>query len=310
MSIAVICNHKNPKPWAEAIQRHLPDEKVEVFPHISNFEEVDFLVVWKATTEEFQQFPNIKVIQSLGASVDHILNSFEVPNDVLISRIVDFSLSHDMWEFVLAIILGEMKLFTKYDHDQHRKIWQPQNYKRIEDITLSILGAGEIGMHMAKQFSKMGFAVNTWSASPKSEVAGIKSYYGKDQLPSFLPDTDFLINILPYTPHTEGIIDYPLLSLLKSDSYFINVGRGESIVEKDLLRVLSEGAMRGAFLDVFQTEPLPENHPFWTNQKIKITPHIASITNVKTATLQIIDNYKRLQKGDKLLHLVSKSKAY
>lgn len=309
MSLAIVFINKDESPWAEALRRKLPGVKVEIYPDIEDFEKVEFILAWKAIAGIFEMFPNLKAIQSMGASVSHIYKIFDVPETIAVSRIVDFRLADDMWEFLLGLILKDMKNLDQYALNKAAKNWQPLEYKCIHETTVSILGAGEIGMHVAKQLEQIGFKVNIWSRA-KKEVENINSYSGLDELKQFLPTTDYLIDILPLTEATRDLIDYVFLSDMNSNGIFINVGRGEQVIDSELIRLLDNGKLREAILDVFHQEPLPLDHPFWTHPKIQITPHVASNTNIGTSTELISENFKRLTQGKKLLHLVSKEKGY
>lgn len=310
MSIAILCNQKDPKPWANNLKKRLHGEVIEIYPEISDFDAVDFLLVWKGEPYELERFPNVKVYQSLGASVDHIFKAIEIPETAEVTRIVDYTLSHDMYEFCLAVVLGSMKNLTLYYSHKLHKNWYPHPYMRIEDTTISILGAGRIGMHVAEEFNKLGFRVNVWSDSNKKSKDGIHAFEGKERLKYFLPVTDYLINLLPYTKETENLLNKEFFSMLKKGAFLINPGRGESLVDEDLIEAINKEKLSGAHLDVFSVEPLHKSHPFWDHPKIQITPHIASITNVDTAIEQIVENYLRLKKGQELQNLASKNKQY
>ena len=309
MSLAIVFINKDETPWAEALKRKLPGVEVEIYPDIADFEKVEFILAWKAIAGIFEMFPNLKAIQSMGASVSHIYKIFDVPETIAVSRIVDFRLADDMWEFLLGLILKDMKNLDQYALNKAAKNWQPVEYRCIHETTVSILGAGKIGMHVAKQLEKIGFKVNIWSRS-KKEVENINSYVGLDELKQFLATTDYLIDILPLTEATRDLIDYDFLSQMNPNGIFINVGRGEQLVDHDLISLIDDKKLRGAILDVFHQEPLPLDHPFWTHAKIQITPHVASNTNIETSTELISENYKRLITGENLLHLVSKEKGY
>jgi glyoxylate/hydroxypyruvate reductase A len=159
------------------------------------------------------------------------------------------------------------------------------------------------------KLAALGFPVVGWSRSPKS-VPGLESFAGETMLAAFLARTDILVCLLPLTPATAGIINAHTLSLLPRGAFVINAARGGHVVDADLIAALNSGQIAGATLDVFQTEPLPQDHPFWTHPKITVTPHIASITNPETAGEQIVANIRRLVAGAPLLHLVDREAGY
>jgi glyoxylate/hydroxypyruvate reductase A len=263
---------------------------------------------WKANSDALLNYPNLEVVQSVGAGVEHIHTLQGLTDKITICRLVDTNLSNDMWEYLLAAVLGHMRDFSFYSINQQSKKWNPKPYPSIKEKQIGIMGLGEIGGHVAKQFATMGFNVRGWSGSKKN-IQGVESFDG-NQFDEFLNGVDILINILPLTPQTQNILDRQNLSKLNKHAYVINVGRGNHLVEEDLIELLEEGFLSGAMLDVFKTEPLPESHPFWNHPTIQITPHIASETNLDSATDLIVENYKRLISNQALLHVVSQVKGY
>ncbi len=309
MSIVLIFENKNVKPWKKALSAKLPRTTIEVYPHVKDKEAVDFVICWKPHKNVFEQFPNIKVIQSVGASIDHIINSQHINKESIITRIVDQNLSNDMWEFLITIVLSELKNIRTYVSQQSSGIWQQHEYRSIDNTTISILGLGSIGGYVAKKFAQIGFRVKGWSNS-KKEISKVESYHSENEFNTFLDDSDFLINLLPLTDKTEGILNTSVFQKLPKNCFLINVGRGEHLVDKDLINQLDAEMLSGAFLDVFVTEPLQKEHPFWDHPKIKITPHVASLTNVETAIEQIVENYRRFLNKEALLNSVSLKKGY
>jgi len=309
MSILLIFENKDIYPWKKALQEKLPTATIEVYPNVKNKEDVDFVICWKPKKNVFDQFPNIKIIQSVGASIEHITSSQTLNDDSIITRIVDERLSNDMWEFLLTIVLSELKNTRTYLSQQAKNTWKQHDYKTINDTSISILGLGKIGGYVAEKFAQIGFKVKGWSNS-KKQISNVKSYHGEHEIVPFLNDSNFLINLLPLTDKTYGILNKNIFDKLPKDSFLINVGRGEHLVEVDLINSLNNSRLSGAFLDVFINEPLPKAHALWNHPKIQITPHVASLTNVDTAILQIIENYTRFLKKEKLLHTVSIQKGY
>ncbi|SEL49741.1 glyoxylate/hydroxypyruvate reductase A [Aquimarina amphilecti] len=309
MSILIIFNNKDPEPWKKVLTSKLPNAIIELYPTVEDIAAVDFVVCWKPEKNILMQFPNIKVIQSVGASIDHVTNSQVIPKNSKITRIVDTKLSRDMWEFLLTIVLTQLKNTKTYLQQQEQRIWNQKEYKSIDNTTITILGLGTIGGYVAEKFAALGFIVKGWSNSRK-EISGVESFNRRESFDSCLSQSDFLINLLPLTDETRDIIDRNALNKLANDAFFINVGRGEHLIETDLIELLDTDKLAGAFLDVFRKEPLPKEHPFWQHSKIQITPHVASLTNVESAANQIAENYKRFLNHQELLNLVSLNKGY
>lgn len=309
MSILLIFENKNVEPWKKALIEKLPNTTIEVYPNVKNNESVDFVICWKPKKNVFKQFPNIKIIQSVGASIEHITNSQTINTDSIITRIIDKKLSNDMWEFLIAIVLSELKNTRIYLAQKSSKTWHQHDYKSISNTSVSILGLGQIGSFVAEKFGQIGFNVKGWSNSSK-QIPNVNSYHKENEFNLFLNNSDFLINLLPLTDKTKGILNKSTFQELPRNSFVINVGRGEHLIEEDLINQLDNSLLSGAFLDVFKEEPLPKEHLFWNHPKIQITPHVASLTNVKTATNQIIENYNRFLNNEELINIVSLKKGY
>ncbi len=309
MSIVIIFENKNPEPWEKALKKRLPKTTIEVYPNVKNKKAIDFAICWKPQKMVLKQFPNLKVIQSVGASIEHITNTQIIHKNTQITRIVDKQLSSDMWEFLLTIILSELKNTKTYLEQQANNTWEQHHYNTISNTTISILGLGKIGGFVAEKFAQIGFNVKGWSNS-KKQISNIKSYSGENEFDSFLNNSNFLINLLPLTDKTKGILNKKTFKKLPKNAFLINVGRGEHLVDVDLINVLDASLLSGAFLDAFIEEPLPKEHLFWSHPKIKITPHVASLTNVDTAIEQVLDNYNLFLKNKKLINIVSLKKGY
>lgn len=309
MSILLICPENYARNWKKALKKRLPNTNIYIFPEIESPESVEYIVCWKPDKHVFNQFPHLKVVQSLGAGVENITRTNTIPPNAVLSRIVDNNLANDMWEYALTATLYFIKNLNRYRNQQQAKVWRQKRYRRIQDTQVSILGLGQIGALIAKNFAQMGFQVKGWSNSLKT-ILNVETFVGLDGLSPCLDQANVLINVLPLTTATEGILNKKNLQQLKEGACLINVGRGGHLVEKDLLELLDNDFLNCAFLDVFSLEPLPESHVFWKHPKVTITPHVASLTDLNSAAEQIVENYQRFKNGEKLLHLVSIEKGY
>lgn len=307
MSIAIIFNNKEASTWAKKIKTSYGVE-VEVYPNIKDKSVIDFLLVWRPHDNYLEEFPNVKVVHSIGAGVDHMLNS-SVNENVYLARIVDHDLKHDMFEHVLSIVLLENKRLLTYMENQLSHEWKPKRYKSSKNTSITILGVGEIGNYVANKLVDLGYCVKTWSQSNK-ENTPFTHYFGKEGFLKAILDTDFIVNILPLTKKTVAIFNKNFFNQLNSKPVLINVGRGKHIVEKDLVLALQEEYVLKAFIDVFETEPLPDDHFYWNNNKVFITPHVASVTQADTCIEQIMVNYFRMKNDEPILNTISKEKGY
>ncbi|MBN2236258.1 MAG: glyoxylate/hydroxypyruvate reductase A [Bacteroidales bacterium] len=309
MSLLILSPTRETDTWLQALQEEDPKIPIFVYPENIDNESVEFVLAWNHPYGSLKNYPNLKCISSMGAGVDYLLKDPELPEQVLLTRIVDPELSKTMFEFILAMVMNHLRGLTHFKQSQANQKWEPAAYQRIEDIRIGIMGLGVIGSYVAKRLIGMGFRVNGWAQSPKPNCKATV-YSGSNELETFLNSTEILICLLPSTPSTHGLLNKETLAMLPKGASLINVARGDILVERDLIDLLDNEQLSLASLDVFQQEPLPNNHPFWKHKKIDITPHVASLTNPKTVAPQIVENYWRMKKGQELMHSVSRKKGY
>jgi len=306
MSVLVISPGRDPGPWIEAFRNQHSDMKIYAYPEAHDPDEIEYAISWKHPRGIFIHYPNLKVIASMGAGVDHIIRDPDIPENIIITRIVDDQLAVDMSDFVLALVMDHIRNIS-FHHNSHN--WEPIQYRRIEAEHIGIMGLGILGSAVAKTLIKNRFNVSGWSKTPK-ELPGVNNFSGEKQLEKFLNKSTILICLLPLTPETENILNKEFFEKLPKGAYLINVARGQHLVEFDLLEMIDKGHLYGASLDVFRTEPLPQEHPFWNHPKIKITPHIASITNAERVVPQLIENFRRLKEGKELKNTIERNLGY
>lgn len=299
MSILLINDKFNPKIWIEALQALDPSLTIEVWPQVADPAKVEFAIVWRYPHGELTRYPHLKAIQSMGAGVDHVLSDAQRPS-VPIARIVDPYLITEMTQYVIAATLYYARRLDFYTAAKAKKTWLPQV---LEDKRIGIMGLGQLGADAAAKLVNLGFHVSGWSRKPKN-INGVHCFSGEAQLPEFLQQSDILICLLPLTAETRGILNAGLFAKLPHGAYLINAARGQHLVEKDLLQALDKGQLAGACLDVFEVEPLPQDHPFWSHPKVLVTPHIASVTRADSAAAQMLENYRRALSGRPLLNVV------
>lgn len=308
MSLLLIAKNRDMKPWKEALLVEDPNLDVEIWPKVQSKERVTFAVSWNHPEKVLGNYPNLKVVTSLGAGADHLLKDESIPEVVQLARVMIPSLKNQMTEYVLNAIQNYRFHTAQYVDQKREAFWSKHDPISKEDCTIGILGLGEMGAAVANLLMINGCKVNGWSKS-KKKIEGI-SCFGEDKLDDFLSETNILVCLLPLTKETSGILELDLFKKLKQPAYLINVARGAHLVEEDLIYALDTGALIGACLDVFEEEPLPKNHLFWNRPKIMITPHVASITDPKEAAKQIVENYKRSLSGMELLNEVNREKGY
>lgn len=306
MSLAIISPGRNPKVWIDALTFHNPEISIQVYPQIDRPEEVEMALLWQHPPGFLSTLPNLKLISSLGAGVDHILSDPTLPADIPIVRIVDEKLTWSMTNYVVMGVLNFHRQITRYQADQKRKVWD-MSHPEI-GVKVGVMGVGALGGDVLDKLHYMGFPVFGFGFTEKKDFR--HPYFFKDRLQDFLNEINVLVCLLPLTPDTENILNRSLFQKCNPGTYLINVARGKHLVEEDLIPALDEGYLSGALLDVYRKEPLPESHPFWEEGRIQLTPHIASVTNPQAAAPQIIDNFRRLQANQTLLNIVNREKGY
>lgn len=318
MAIALIAGREENEPkqyvwflneWKEALLALDPSLDIRIWPNVGDPKEIDAAFVWRHPYGLLNEFPNLKLIASLAAGVDHIFTDTHLPKHIPTVRITDPYMANDITQYVLACVLHYVKRMEAWDGYQKQKRWMKQPPFNFAHKTIGIMGLGFLGEKSARALFHIGLKVIGWRNSSK-ELEGIKTFFGKAQLSDFLKQSDILVCMLPLTAETQNILNKNTFAQLPKGSFLINVGRGEELVEEDLIKSLDSGHLTGAFLDVFRQEPLPTEHPFWTHPKIHVTPHIASVTNAATAAPQILDNYQRMMAGKPLVNQADLQKGY
>jgi len=306
MSIAIVSPGKDPKPWLEALRQVDSSLDIQVYPQIEDLKKVEMALVWQHPPGFLRNFPHLKLISSLGAGVDHILSDSEIPHHLPIVRIVDEKLTWSMTNYVLMGVLNFHRQLYRYQKDKDNGIWDMSNPEI--SIKVGIMGVGALGGDVVDKLMYLGFEVCGYGLNDKKSLSF--PYFAKHQLDDFLSDINVLVCMLPLTSETEGILNITLFQKCNPGTYLINVARGKHLIEEDLIPAFEEGYLSGAMLDVFRVEPLPRTHAFWSDSRIQLTPHIASVTNPKAAAPQIVENYKRLTNGLPLQHQINRVKEY
>ena len=295
--------------WCELLAAALPH--AEVFPWQDDGPAcgADVAVVWRPPAALFARERELRVVFNLGAGVDALLNLPDLPDDVLIVRLEDAGMAAQMAEYVAHYVVRASRHFDEYEALQKAGRWQPLAEIDRRQWPIGVMGLGVLGTSVARVMAELDYPVAGWSRSGR-RIEGVHTYAGLDALPDFLARTRVLVNLLPLTPDTEGILCRATLSQLLPDSHLINLGRGAHLVEEDLPPMIDGGHMAGAMLDVFRVEPLPAGHPFWTHPRIKITPHVAAITLRRETIEQIGAKILAFMRGETITGVVARERGY
>lgn len=308
MALLFLSRHHDSTTWRHVLVQLMPELDIRVWPAVGDEEEVDIALVWNPPQGLLKGFNRLKLIISLGMGIDHLLQDPTLPQ-VPIVRLVDDSIVTQIGQYISWAVLQQHRSFSVYQHLQQKQRWQPLPLTDTTTCAIGILGLGVLGQHTANVLSTLGFPVLGWSRTAKA-LHGIRCFHGSQGLSNMLAQSSILVCLLPLTKATQGIINAATLAKLPQGAYVINCGRGAHLVEEDLIKTLDCGHIAGATLDVFRREPLPPQHPFWSHPKIRVTPHIAGITNPCTAAPQVIENIRRIRANQPLLHPVDRNLGY
>lgn len=289
----------NTEKWIAGLQQRLPQARIRKWT-AGDTAHADYALVRQPPVEMLQGRA-LKGVFALGAGVDDILNQLRehphmLAEGVPLFRLEDTGMGRQMQEYAVWHVLGWFRRFNDYQQQKSESVWQPLRNHSRDDFTIGILGAGVLGSSVAESLRFWGFPVRCWSRSPK-DLPGVTSFHGEAQLDDFLAGSQVLINLLPNTPQTVGILNRKLLGKLRPQAYLINLARGAHLVEDDLLAAIEAGEIKAAALDVFVQEPLAQQHPFWAHPAIAITPHNAAVTLPEEAMDYIADAIRLRETG-------------
>jgi glyoxylate/hydroxypyruvate reductase len=300
--------------WSKKFSDAAPGRKVHVYPDSLTDPAVHYAIVWKHATGALAKLPNLKVIFSLGAGVDHVFRDPLVPK-VPVVRVVSNDLTNRMSEYVVWQVLDHHRLGPKYRAQQRAGIWlEDRAQVAAKDVNVGMLGLGVLGSDAALKLKALGFQVSGWSRSAHV-IDGVQTFSGEAQLGAFLSGVDILVCLLPLTPATANIIDAALIGQLTKRGplgapVIINAGRGGLQNEADLLAALDDGRLSAVSLDVFQQEPLPTDSAFWNHPRVSLTPHAAAASDPNALVLPIVEQMAAFERGEALRNLVDGTHQY
>ncbi len=300
----------NPHRWYELLSK---EREVVLEPEPLDDPSIEYAVLWKQKRGILSKLPNLKVIFSIGAGVDHILADDLLP-DVPIVRVVADNLSEHMREYIAWRVLDHHRQGMLYRSQQRQKIWHDARQVLAREVTVGIMGFGHLGRQAAEMLMPFGFKINGWSRRPR-EMAGVSCYSGEEGLTPFLNATDILVVLLPLTPQTDGIVNRSLLSKLRKDGplggpCLINAGRGRLQRDDEILRALEEGILKEASLDVFEHEPLARTSPLWNHPRVFITPHAAATSYAEHLAAPMLAQMDAFEHGEPLRNVVDRETGY
>jgi glyoxylate/hydroxypyruvate reductase A len=295
--------------WANAFGEIAPE--IDFQPHQpgQDVSAIPYCLVWRTAPGLWPAMRNLRVIFGLGAGVERLLADPDLPHNVPLVRMVEPELTRGMVEYVLWQCLFHHRKVWELEAAQSCAAWRPHTYPPPWDRTIGIMGLGALGTAAAAKLLEFGFQVRGWSRSPKA-LPKVETFFGHEQLPEFLSKSEILVCLLPLTAATRGILDAAVFAQLPRGASLINAARGGHLVEADLTAAMASGQITAATLDVFETEPLPQDHPFWSTERLYVTPHNAGITDPRSAAWRIARQIARFEAGEALENVVDRARGY
>lgn len=305
----------NERAWADRFAAALPGRRVVLRTDQYDPDEVEYIFIWKPKPEAFDGLKNLKAVLSLGAGVDALLRHPRLPEGVPMVRFMDEDLTQRMSDYVVSQVTMHQRLATRFKRDQEAKRWVQLYPAPAWDAHVGIMGLGQLGQDVIRHLKVFGYKLRGWSRTAKA-IEGVETFAGEAGLEPFLAGTDILVNLLPLTPETHGILNYETFAKLNRGGIdgegpvVINAARGGHQKEADIVRALRDGTLKAASLDVFEVEPLPKESPLWEMDNVYITPHIAAASSEKTGVAYFSKVITDHEKGLPLPNVVDVSRGY
>lgn len=287
--------------WHAALTSHLPDTVV-VSPE-DDLTTVRYALTWTPPPGLFAQMPSLEVVFALGAGVNHLID--QLPPAVSLVRLEDAGMAAQMVEYHLYAVLHYFRSFDRYASLQQTGSWSPLPPPDPASFRIGVLGNGALGRQVSAALRALGFEVSSWARTARPGV-----HHGEAGLRELLSGVDVLIVLLPQTPQTVGLLSAERLAWLPPGAALINAARGGIIDTASLLEALDRGRLRGAFLDVAPTEPLPAGHRLWTHPQVVLTPHVAAASLPEPSVAQIVANIRRHERGERMRGLICSAAGY
>ena len=302
----LVATGRDEAAWCEALRAELPQARV----HASlGAPPCDYAVLWKPAAGLFERQRRLKAMFSLGAGVNSLLAMPELPGDVPLVRMEDAGMAAQMVEYALYVALREFRAMRAYAADQASMRWAPRPVEPRGDFRIGVLGLGVLGGAVARELAAFGFDVIGWSRTGAAP-AGVRGVSGQAGLLETLSTSRLLFVFLPATPATTGLIGKAALAKLPRGAAIANLARGEVLDERALLSALDAGHVAAAYLDVFAEEPLPPGDPLWSHPCVSITPHVAALTDVRAACVQIASKIAAFEAGQSVTGVVDRTRGY
>jgi glyoxylate/hydroxypyruvate reductase len=273
--------------------------------------QMDVAVVANPPAGFLARLSQVKLVQSLWAGVEPLINDKHLPAHIPLARMVDSRLTQAMVETICMHVLNAHRQMPAYQRQQREKRWFQLEQPSPSSRTIGLCGFGQLGAAAARMLRAFGFRVIALRREEGQSTTdnGVEVVSGVNGFGKLAASSDIVINLMPLTTQTTGFFNQSAFELMKAGATFMNFGRGGHVDEGALEEALKEH-LGHAVLDVFSTEPLPPTHWAWEHEKVTVTPHAAAYTNPSTAAKVVAENIQRLREGKELLYLVDRERGY
>ena len=295
--------------WLSLLQAALPEEHFVTTRDPATDPQIDIAVVANPPPAALRNLPNLRFIQSLWAGVETLLSDATVPAEIPLARMVDPAMNTAMAETALWAVLSLHRGYFECAMQQAQGQWQSVPQPRADEVSVAVLGLGQMGRAVAMRLVQNGYRVSAWSLNAAT-LEGAQTAHGERALGQVLAAAHIVVNLLPLTAATRGILNAQAFAAMRTGASLINLARGAHVVDTDLLAALNSGHLKRAVLDVFQTEPLPADHPFWTHPQVTVLPHVAAQTDPRTAVQVVVRNVISHRAGGQIQHVVNRHAGY
>jgi glyoxylate/hydroxypyruvate reductase A len=298
--------------WARALSACLPEAQVVEWNEAraaTDTAHAEYAVGWKPPADFFSRVRIARAFFSAGAGVDHLLAHPGLPAELSLLRLEDAGMGTQMAQYCCLEVLRRFRRQQDYERQQRDRVWRELDPPPLDRFEIGLFGLGVLGAQVARALAGFGFRVLGYSRTPR-DLDGVECISGPEALPRFLARSNVLILLAPLTPETRGLFDRRHLAMLPRGAWLINVARGALVVDADLIAAIDDWHLAGATLDVFSTEPLPAEHPFWQHPRIRVTPHVSAITLVEESAAQIARKIRALERGETVGGVVERSRGY
>lgn len=303
--------------WCQALRHACPG--VRWATELAPGERFDAAVVAQPAPGALAGLRGLGLIQSLWAGVDRLLQDPTLPAGVPLARMVDPAMTTAMAESAAWAVLSLHRGFFTYAAQQRQGLWRQHPQRRADEVPVTVLGFGVMGQAVAARLAAVGYRVTVWHRAAsavrsgdtvEAVTPGVRRLAGAEDLPAALAQAEIVINLLPLTPDTAGLLGRRGLAALPRGAAVVNFGRGGHMHETELRAMLDDGSVGHAVLDVFPQEPLPSEHPLWRHPRVTVLPHVAALTDRRSAAAVVIDNLERLVRGLPPRYQVDRGRGY